>query len=502
MSNRSAIAGLLAAVFFVLLSFAAGWSAFWIVERGNIPLISQFLGPSPKLAAQQGKAAVQGDMPLFWEAMTLLNDHYYDPEAIPTGNDATYAAIEGVIDATGDPHTGFMDPERTKIVQTDLSGEFEGIGATVEMGEAGLVIVSPFADSPAEQAGLLPGDVVVAVDDQSTLGMTVDEAVAIVRGPAGTVVKLTIQRTGEAEPFDVEVTRGSIIVPVVETKMLRPTDTPPIGYIRLNDFGGRSVEQFTAGVQELLDQGAARLIVDLRNDPGGYLDAAVRITSQFVDEGLVLSERGTDRDQEYAALSGGIALDVPLAVLINGGSASASEIFAGAIRDLDRGVLIGETSFGKGSVQITRDLSDGSSMRITVARWFTPNGEAIHEVGIAPDIEVPFRPNSQGYLPDIAVDIESGNEGLTVTKLYEGTEAAASGLQVGDLITEIDGISTLNIGPPQAQQLGSGPEGSAARLTVQRNGEAREFNVNRSYPETWSEGDPQLEAAIDYFREP
>jgi carboxyl-terminal processing protease len=221
--------------------------------------------------------------------------------------------------------------------------------------------------------------------------MTVIEAAAMVRGPAGTQVNLQVRRPGVAELLTFNITRASIIIPIVETEIIEEEGAPRIGYIRLYDFGQRATDQFKIGLQELLDQGAEALIVDLRNNPGGYLQASVDITSHFIDEGLILSEKGSNaRDLQHSAARGGIALDIPMVVLINQGSASASEIVAGAIRDHGRGTIIGTTSFGKGSVQITRDLSDGSSLRITIARWYTPNGTAIHEVGIVPDIVVEF----------------------------------------------------------------------------------------------------------------
>ncbi|MGH2542098.1 MAG: S41 family peptidase, partial [Ardenticatenaceae bacterium] len=278
----------IAALFVLLLilgAFGVGWGSFWAVERLSIPL--PFLdtagsgGTALAPATAAGAGATEQEMALFWEAMKLLDENYYSQEELPQGTDLTYAAIEGVVRATDDPHTGFMDPERTEIVESSLEGEFEGIGATVEMSEEGLVIVSPFPDTPAENAGLRPGDLVVEVDGEPTIGMTIEEAVARVRGPEGTAVHLTVRRAGVDELLEFEVTRGTIVIPIVESRLLTPQGTGapfgPIGYIRLNDFGGRSVQQFTEGVRALLDQGAERLIVDLRSNPGGYLQAAVDI---------------------------------------------------------------------------------------------------------------------------------------------------------------------------------------------------------------------------------
>ncbi len=499
------ILALLGLLLLVGVAFGGGWGAFWLVERTSIdlPLIGD-PGLSPDTAASQGEEVAGDNMAIFWEAMRLLDENFYAQDELPRGPELTYAAIEGLTEATNDPHTGFMDPERTKIIESSLDNEFEGIGATVEMSAEGLVIVAPFPDTPAEAAGLQPGDLVLEVDGNPTVGLDVMEAVAMVRGPEGTVVHLTVRRAGVAELLEVDVTRGTIVIPIVETQLLQAEGTRPIGYIRLNDFGARSVEQFNEGLQSLLDQGAEQLIVDLRNNPGGFLQAAVEITSQFVSEGPVLSEKGSNnRNIEHPALPGGIATEIPLVVLINGGSASASEIFAGAIADDERGTLIGETSYGKGSVQITRDLSDGSSMRITIARWFTPKGTAIHEVGIEPDIPIAWDFTTRTYLEDIAVPVTLSDAGLVVVDPYPTSPATQAGLQAGDVITEVDGISTVGIPIADVFTLGRGPEGSEAHLVVQR-GEGTEpltFVIPRSYTDTLSQGDPQLEAAIQFFRE-
>ncbi len=491
-------------LFLLLAAFGGGWGAFWVAERlpFDLPFVGVRPGLSPATAAAEGEAAAADEMAVFWEAMQLLDEHFYSQEELPQNDQVTYAAIEGVIAATGDPHTGFMDPERARIVESSLEGEFEGIGATVEMSDEGLVIVSPFPETPAEQAGLLPGDLVIEVDGNPTIGLDIMEAVAMVRGPEGSVVRLTVRREGTPELLQFEVTRGTIVVPIVETRLLTLEGAAPIGYLRLNDFGGNSVPQFREGLQSLLDQGAQRMIVDLRFNPGGYLQASVEITSEFIADGVILSEKGSNgRDTVHEATAGGIATEIPLVVLINEGSASASEIFAGAIRDTGRGTLIGTTTFGKGSVQITRDLSDRSSMRITVARWFTPSGSAIHEVGIEPDIVVEWDPTTRLFLEDIAVAADVTPEGLTVMPLYPSSPAVAAGLQAGDVIVAVDGIDTRTAVGPDLVQLGRGPQGSNATLTVQRPGGAEPLTlvVPRSYVDTLSNGDPQLQAAIDFF---
>lgn len=389
---------LLSTLLLLVTSFSSGWAANWALQKLNVNLPlpalplpggQRYQPTNPVAAAEVGSL----DMAVFWEAMALLDQNFYAQEELPRGGDVTYAAIEGVIAATGDPHSSFLDPAAAQEFENDLEGQFEGIGARVDMSEQGLVIVTPYPGTPAAEAGLRPGDLVLEIDGTPTLGMDVSEAVALIRGERGTVVSLTVRRDGAADLLVFDITRANVVIPVVETRLIREEGLAPIGYLRLTDFGRNSVEQFRAGLESLQAQGAESLILDLRFNPGGLLDASVTITSQFIDEGLVLTERTDDGSEiRHPAESGGLALEMPLVVLINEGSASASEIVAGAIQDTGRGTLIGTTSFGKGSVQRLHDLSDRSLLRVTVARWFTPNGNAIHEVGIEPDIVVAAEP--------------------------------------------------------------------------------------------------------------
>lgn len=393
------------------VAFGAGWGAHWLLGRMNVPLPlpsltlpgGYRLQPAPQAAT--AAAAEESDLSLFWEAMALLDENFYAQEELPRDEALPYAAIEGVIDATGDPHSSFLDPASASEFQQDLEGEFEGIGARVDMSEAGLVIVSPFPGTPAAEAGLRPGDVVVEIDGQPTQGMDLEEAVSLVRGQQGTVVNLTVRREGTPDLLVFDITRANVVVPIVETRMIEEAGLPPIGYLRLTDFGRNSAAQVERGLEELMEQGAERLILDLRYNPGGLLDAAVSISSEFIGEGMILTERtSTDREIRHPAQAGGVALEIPLVLLVNEGSASASEILAGAIKDTGRGTLIGTTTFGKGSVQRLHILSDDSLLRLTVARWFTPAGNAIHEVGIEPDIVIEATPEQVGSEEDPQLD--------------------------------------------------------------------------------------------------
>ncbi|RMF33185.1 MAG: S41 family peptidase, partial [Chloroflexi bacterium] len=316
-----------------------------------------------------------------WE---ILQKDFYGE--LPDEREMTYAAIRGMLETLNDPYTSFLEPEIAAIEREDASGTFEGIGAMVRMNEQGfLEIVWPFEGQPADKAGLRPGDVIIAVDGQSIEGYSIYEAITLIRGPEGTDVVLTVQREGVEEPFDVVVTRARIDIPLVRSTMLEGG----IAYVSLFDFSSQAKEQLEETLRDLLAQNPKGLIFDLRGNPGGFLQEAVDVADLFLDEGVVLIERDAHGGENvYRSGPKGIAQEIPLVVLVNGGSASAAEIVAGAIQDRGRGILIGQRTFGKGSVQLPRTLSDGSELRVTIARWFTPNDRAIHGQGLTPDIEV------------------------------------------------------------------------------------------------------------------
>lgn len=321
---------------------------------------------------------------IFWEAWHILEEEFYGD--LPQESDLPYAAIRGVIATTGDQYTAFIDPVQAEIMRTDLTGSFEGIGATVRLRPDGrFQIVQPLAGFPAIKAGLRAEDLILQVDGKPLDGMTIYEAITLIRGPAGTTVSLLIERQDVDEPFIIEIERARIDLPVIESDLL----DNDIAYIRLTEFGQTATEKLETALGEAIAQDAKGLIFDLRGNPGGYLSVAVEVASQFVGEGPILIERFKDgREQPYNAISGGLALDIPMVVLVDGGSASASEIVAGAIQDTERAILIGTKTLGKGSVQLVHTLSDDSQLRVTVARWFTPNGRAIHGEGLEPDIEI------------------------------------------------------------------------------------------------------------------
>lgn len=330
-------------------------------------------------------ADVQKDFPLFWEALRQLTDNYYDQSALDRQK-ILYGAISGMVASLDDPHTYFSVPEALERSRQDLEGAFEGIGATVEKKGEQLLIVAPIAGTPAQKAGLKPGDWIAKIDGRDTSGLSVNDGVNLIRGPKGTSVTLTIIREGTPDPFDVQIQRAVINVPNVQLTMLDGN----IAHIQLiNVFTSSMADDLKAALREARSKGATKTILDLRGNPGGYLVTSVEVASQFLKDGVVAYELTRDGEKEAISVRrGGLATDWPMVVLVNKGSASASEIVAAAIQDTKRGILIGETTFGKGSVQQDFTLSDGSAVHVTIANWLTPSGRNINNVGLTPDIEV------------------------------------------------------------------------------------------------------------------
>ena len=320
----------------------------------------------------------------FWETWAIVHAQFVDQ---PVDDVALMrGAIRGMLESLGDEHTSFMDPQEYTDANAGLEGSYEGIGAYVDTGGDFLTVTSPIPGSPAEKAGLKPGDEIIAIDGEDMTGINPELARRKVLGPAGTVVLLTIRREGTEEPFDVEITRDRINIASVESKMLEND----IAYLKLNTFGDTTTRDLKEQLGDLMDQNPKGLILDLRYNGGGYLQTAVEVTSQFISDGVVLYEQyGDGRKDSYDAIRGGLALDIPMVVLINKGSASASEIVAGALQDHDRAQLVGETSYGKGSVQNWIPLEDNQgAVRVTIAKWLTPEGRTIHKLGLTPDVVV------------------------------------------------------------------------------------------------------------------
>jgi carboxyl-terminal processing protease len=365
----------------------------WIVGLALAAVVGALLFIGGYLAGGGGAAtgcvAPNEAFASFCEAYDRLQDRYVDeldPAKLAEG------AIQGMFQyGVEDPFSGYMPPEQYQQALGDLSGSFGGIGAEMAIRNVDdpedlasctelstscrLVVIAPLAGTPAEAAGIQAGDVVLAVDGESVDGSTMNDQITQIRGEPGTDVTLTLQREG-GEPFDVTITRAEIELQEVETELLEGH----IGYISLNGFSDRASEQFAAGLADLLEQGADQIVFDLRDNPGGYIDAAQEIASQFLDDGLIfVQESAGDDVKEYTSTGEGVATDpdLPVAVLVNGGSASASEIVAGALQDRGRATLIGEPTFGKNTVQVWARLENQGGIRITISRWFTPDHNSV-----------------------------------------------------------------------------------------------------------------------------
>ncbi len=347
---------------------------------GNRAAATSTPSPVPDLSGQNSEL-----FKAFWQAWQLVHDKYVsqplDDQALMRG------AIKGMMDSLGDAHSTYMDPTQYSDLTGTLQGkEYEGIGAWVNTDGAYLTISEPMPGSPAEKAGLKPGDQIIAIDGVDMTGTLPELARQKVLGPKGTVVKLNIKRENVDQPFDVEVTRASITTPSVTSKMLDGN----VAYVRLYNFGQNTDSELRKALDTLLAQKPVGLILDLRYNGGGYLQTGVEVASEFIDKGVIVTEEAGDGTrQPYNALPGGKALQIPLIVLVNKYSASASEIVAGAIQDYGRGRLVGETSFGKGSVQNWIPLVDNQgAVSITIAHWLTPNGRLIDKQGLTPDVAV------------------------------------------------------------------------------------------------------------------
>lgn len=344
----------------------------------------------PSTASPEQQSATPEDMQAlfspFWEAWNLVHENYVDQ---PVDDVALMrGAIDGMMSALGDQHSTYMDPEDYKQANESLEGSYEGIGAYVDTTTDYLTVTSPIPDSPAEKAGLLPGDKIIAIDGEDMTGIDAELARRKVLGPAGTTVVLTILREGEDAPLEFSIVRARISIASASGEMLDGN----IAYIQVTTFGSNTMPELNAAMQELMPQNPKAIILDLRNNGGGYLQTSVEVASQFIGEGVVLYEQyGDGTRTTYEVIPGGLATNtsIPMIVLINEGSASASEIVAGALQDSGRAKLLGTVSYGKGSVQNWIPLTgDNGAVRITIAKWLTPKEKTIHEIGLTPDYPV------------------------------------------------------------------------------------------------------------------
>lgn len=389
------------------LLLLAGGIGYWLGQR-EIAVKWQSYKPEV-LIVNKAVPAENKDINfnLFWEVWNKLEKEYLDEGSVDKQK-MFYGAISGMTASLGDPYTVFLPPKKQEEAREELAGEFGGVGIQLGFKDEKLVVIAPLDDTPAKSAGILAGDFILRIKDdkkgidRDTEGITLPEAVEIIRGPKGEPVILTIGREGQ-KPFEVSLKRDTILVKSVEVDFVDwPLEGDNLGekktiaIVRMSRFGDRTVSEWNQAVDKIIKSANDKkdnfggLILDVRNNPGGYLEAAIAISSEFFRDGTVVEQKGKQDSQPYAVNKKGRLVDIPVTVLINKGSASASEIVSGAIQARGRGKLVGVNSFGKGTVQDAMELSGGAGLHITTARWLLPNGNWIHDEGLKPDVEVEY----------------------------------------------------------------------------------------------------------------
>lgn len=395
---------------FIILALGIGYR---LGERRLIPQISGIQGVSNTSSTSTqiiGKDSTSStaDFSLFWDVWDKLNRYFVDAKDLDEQK-MIYGAISGMVASAGDPYTSFFPPKENKEFKEDIGGEFEGIGAQLDLKDGRIVILSPLKKSPAEAAGLKPGDYILKVNDEDTAGWTIQQAVSKIRGKKGTTVNLEILHENSREPIVISVVRNTILVPSVES-WVKPvssvteirqateaasfrTNNARVAYIKLSRFGDHTNEDWNVAIKDIVaehrKQPLKGVVFDMRYNPGGYLEGAVFIASEFIKSGTVVVQKNSDGSENKLNVNRkGQLTDMPMVVIVNKGSASAAEIVAGALKDYNRATIVGETTFGKGSVQTPYELTQGASVHITTGKWFTPNGESIAEKGITPDTVV------------------------------------------------------------------------------------------------------------------
>lgn len=384
--------------------FLIGGIGYRFGEKHSTTVIQQ---PST-LTGIEAPSVVQVDFSLFWDVWQRIHTFYIDRASIDTQK-LVWGAISGMVNSLDDPYTVFLNPKENKDFKDDIGGSFQGIGAQLGIKDGRIIIQTPLKGSPAEKMGLKPMDWIVKVDGVDTLGWTLTQAVSKIRGAKGTTVTLSIlHENADGTPLDITITRDDIVVPSVDSWIKQPKDIKEISgvpevsrilatnkriaYIALSRFGDRTNEEWLKAVLTIVDaerNGVAGLVFDLRNNPGGYLDGAVFIASEFIKSGTVVTQTNSDGTKETLSVNRkGQLTTIPMVVLINKGSASAAEIVAGALKDYKRATIVGETSFGKGSVQSPQELKGGAGVHITTGKWLLPKGDWINKKGITPDFEV------------------------------------------------------------------------------------------------------------------
>jgi carboxyl-terminal processing protease len=356
--------------------------AFWLCVLISGLLFLQGSGSDVKAGTDE----VYKNIEVFAEVLRQIEENYVEPQ---DSEELIYAAIKGMVEGL-DPHSAFMTKQEHKDLMIETKGSFSGVGIEITTRDNLITVVSPIEGTPAYRAGIKAGDQIIAINDEPTNEMTLSDAVKRIRGPKGSDVKLTVRREGSDKPLDFSITRDVIPLRSVRHHQL----TPEVGYVRISNFQSKTERDLKSALKTLEEEKIEGLILDLRNNPGGLLDQAIKVSDLFLDEGLIVSTKGRDSSQnmEISAQRNGRPRTYPMIVLVNEGSASASEIVAGALQDNKRALVLGTKTFGKGSVQTILPLSDGSGLRLTTARYYTPSGNSIQLEGIIPDIELAFVP--------------------------------------------------------------------------------------------------------------
>jgi len=377
-------------IFILGLVILAGGTGYWL---GGQEITLQLGGPE-RVKIDRGVPADKNlDFSLFWIAWDRLAESYLDKSALKP-QEMIYGAIKGMVASLGDPYTVFLPPEENEEVKEDLNGTFEGVGIQLGYRDEQLAVIAPLSGMPAEKEGIRAGDLILRIDDKETIDITLPEAVNLIRGPKGTTVKLTLLHQGEKEPYVVTIVRATILVPSVEVDFLEED----IAHLKLMRFGDRTSDEWERAVSRILTHQPTvkGIILDLRNNPGGYLSGSVFITSEFLSHGVVVKqEDASGRTESYPVDRTGKLLTQPLVVLVNQGSASASEIVAGALQEYKRAKIVGDLTFGKGTIQEAEDLPGGSGLHITTARWLLPSGASLDKNGIVPDNLIEENPETE-----------------------------------------------------------------------------------------------------------
>ncbi|OGE08852.1 hypothetical protein A3A60_00670 [Candidatus Curtissbacteria bacterium RIFCSPLOWO2_01_FULL_42_26] len=370
---------LVIAVLFFAIGFAVGQKRITYQRQGYIPHITVTGELPPK--------DQNVDFSLFWKVLEILPQKYVDKGAIDSQK-ILYGAISGMVKSLGDPYTAFLDPKQNEEIKSEIAGSYEGIGIQIGFDvQKRLAVIAPLSGTPAEREGVLAKDLIIKIDDKDTTDLTLPQAVDLIRGPAGSKVKLILRREAEDEQLEKVIARAKIDVKSVEVKYV-DSKGKKVGVIKVSNFGEKTNAEWDRAVEEVLANKVDGVIVDMRNNPGGLLSSSVYITGDFV-KGVVVKQQYANGSVQSLTTDGrGRLLKIPMAVLVNGGSASAAEIFSGAIQDARRGQLVGEKTFGKGTVQDVVELSGGGGLHVTIAKWLTPKSHSINGIGISPDVIV------------------------------------------------------------------------------------------------------------------